>query len=102
VLEIGTDTARLMDPQTPSEAKTLALKFLIHFVGDIHQPLHVSRWRDEGGSKIKGNFMGRQTNMHQVWDSGIIRNAGQPWREIADQPERKLPPSSRQRLTWRG
>lgn len=41
--------------------------------------------------------MGRQTNMHQVWDSGIIRNAGEPWHEIAGELDRKITPAERQR-----
>ncbi len=73
----------------------MALKFLIHFVGDLHQPLHVSHWQDEGGSKLKGTFMARASNMHQVWDSGLIRNAGLPWHEIAEQLERKVTPAER-------
>ena len=44
-----------------------ALFFLAHFVGDIHQPLHVSHSLDRGGNRIKVNFLGQPSNLHQVW-----------------------------------
>lgn len=52
-----------------------ALKFLIHFIGDIHQPLHVGFTSDEGGNKIHVGFMTHQAqslNLHEVWDKYII------------------------------
>ena len=52
-----------------------ALKFLVHFVGDLHQPLHVSFREDRGGNNIKVTFFRRQSNLHKVWDSGIIGRA---------------------------
>jgi len=48
------------------------LKFLIHFVGDIHQPLHCGFIGDRGGNDIIGHFYDKKTNLHSVWDSGII------------------------------
>jgi hypothetical protein len=49
-----------------------SLKFLAHFVGDIHQPLHVGFKRDYGGNKIKGSFLGKPTNLHSVWDFDVL------------------------------
>jgi|688.fasta_scaffold159542_3 hypothetical protein len=48
------------------------LKFLIHFVGDIHQPLHCGFKNDRGGNMIKIHFDGHNTNLHSLWDSGLI------------------------------
>lgn len=48
------------------------LKFLIHFVGDIHQPLHCGFTEDKGGNNIKVLFNNKHTELHAVWDSGII------------------------------
>ncbi|KZS97179.1 phospholipase C/P1 nuclease [Sistotremastrum niveocremeum HHB9708] len=48
-----------------------ATKFLVHFLGDMHQPLHLTG-RDRGGNGMKVRFDGRQTNLHSVWDSGLI------------------------------
>lgn len=49
-----------------------ALRFIVHFVGDIHQPLHVGRPEDRGGNDIKVVFKGRNMNLHSLWDSGMI------------------------------
>jgi len=49
-----------------------SLKFLIHFVGDIHQPLHCGFIGDRGGNDITGHFFNKRTNLHSIWDSGII------------------------------
>ncbi|KAF8831603.1 hypothetical protein HHX47_DHR1000556 [Lentinula edodes] len=48
-----------------------ALKFLIHFVGDLHMPLHLTG-RDRGGNSVKVRFDGRQTNLHSAWDGLLI------------------------------
>jgi hypothetical protein len=49
-----------------------AAKFLTHFVGDIHQPLHVGFTSDRGGNTLKGSFLGQSVNLHAAWDSNII------------------------------
>jgi len=49
-----------------------ALMFLIHFVGDLHQPLHAGRPGDRGGNDISTVFFGQDRNLHSVWDSGIL------------------------------
>jgi nuclease S1 len=46
--------------------------FLIHFVGDIHQPLHLGRASDRGGNSITVTFNRKKTNLHSLWDSGLI------------------------------
>lgn len=48
------------------------LKYLIHLVGDIHQPLHVGYGDDAGGNKISVKWFGKPTNLHKVWDSEMI------------------------------
>jgi hypothetical protein len=49
-----------------------ALRFLIHFVGDVHQPLHVGRAEDRGGNEVQVTFMGRSCNLHALWDTILI------------------------------
>lgn len=49
-----------------------ALKFLVHFIGDIHQPLHTGRVEDNSGNKIPVKWLGFDVNLHQVWDSQMI------------------------------
>jgi hypothetical protein len=53
-----------------------ALKFVVHFMGDIHQPLHAADDHDRGGNDDAVVFMGRRSNLHAVWDSGILDAAG--------------------------
>ncbi|KAK9267770.1 hypothetical protein L1049_010204 [Liquidambar formosana] len=54
---------------------TEALMFLSHFIGDIHQPLHVGYTGDEGGNTITVRWYRRKTNLHHVWDTMIIESA---------------------------
>jgi hypothetical protein len=62
----------LADPQASERKRLEALKYVVHFIGDVHQPLHASNNDDRGGNDVAVTFMGRQTNLHAVWDSTII------------------------------
>lgn len=53
-----------------------ALKYLVHFVGDVHQPLHLGNRKDRGGGRIRLSYLGRKVNLHYLWDGGLIN-----WRE---------------------
>lgn len=64
----------LKSPSALEIEKEEALKFVIHFVGDIHQPLHVGRPDDQGGNSISVIFMGKKTNLHSLWDGAMIRS----------------------------
>jgi len=48
------------------------LMFLIHFVGDLHHPLHASDNIDHGGYSVQVQFHDRRTNLHSLWDSGVM------------------------------
>ncbi len=74
---------QLKDPKSTKTDKTFALKMIIHFVGDLHQPMHISREEDQGGNKIKLKFQGRDTNLHALWDSGLIEYNGFTFTEMA-------------------
>lgn len=63
---------KLKDKKLSSEEKKEALRFLIHFVGDIHQPLHVGFTRDKGGNTISLKWFGVDSNLHEIWDEKII------------------------------
>ena len=52
--------------------RAYALAFLIHFVGDLHQPLHASDNHDKGGNEVEVSFLGHRSNLHRVWDTNII------------------------------
>lgn len=64
--------------------KTTALAFFIHFMGDIHQPMHVGKNKDLGGNKIIVMFFSERSKLHSVWDSGIIEQEGLGFRAFAD------------------
>lgn len=53
-----------------------ALKYLVHLVGDLHQPLHVTDNNDLGGNKKSVIFFGKVTNLHSVWDEELIKRTG--------------------------
>lgn len=49
-----------------------AIRFLTHLVGDIHQPLHVGNGEDRGGNDVKVKWFWQNSNLHRVWDSGMV------------------------------
>lgn len=70
--QIKSMIAQVGDKNLPLDKRQVALRFLIHFVGDLHQPLHVGREADQGGNKIKVNWFDRETNLHSVWDNSLV------------------------------
>ncbi|WP_232280445.1 S1/P1 nuclease [Sphingomonas sp. PAMC 26605] len=65
-------SATVRDPGASLADKQLALRFIIHIVGDLHQPMHVNNGIDRGGNDVKLTFGNRDTNLHALWDSGLI------------------------------
>ncbi|HQT81121.1 MAG TPA: S1/P1 nuclease [Ferrovaceae bacterium] len=64
-------------PQIPEQQEALlALKFLIHFVGDLHQPLHASDHHDSGGNKIRLLVNHKNMSLHHFWDTRIVLSLG--------------------------
>jgi len=68
-------TRALGDRSRSSSERADALKFLVHFVVDIHQPLHVGRASDRGGNTLDVSYAGRTTNLHRFWDSDAVELA---------------------------
>ena len=80
--------------QCGKEMKKFYLKYLVHLVGDIHQPMHVGRYEDYGGSKIKLKFKGRKgsdtyTNLHVLWDTNLIDDFKMSFTEWSNHLENK-------------
>ncbi len=73
----------LLNARSSRRQKAEAVRFLAHFVGDIHQPLHVGRKQDLGGNSIKVRWYGRDSNLHRVWDSDLIRQMGLSSKQLA-------------------
>lgn len=64
----------LAAPGLSPERRYEALYYFVHFVGDLHQPLHCGDQGDRGGNDVQVKFQGELMNLHQVWDSGIIKS----------------------------
>lgn len=71
---------------TSDTAEPCALTFLVHYIGDIHQPLHVSYYDDRGGNEVQASFFGKSSNLHEVWDVNII----QRWNSHIDSAVKEL------------
>ena len=67
---------QIVDPSRSATLRSEDLKFLIHFVGDMHQPLHTVDNKDRGGNDVRVEALrgeeGRATNLHAAWDTGMI------------------------------
>jgi hypothetical protein len=76
IAEIARARAEVTDASRSANLKAESLKFLIHCVGDLHQPLHAVDDHDRGGNDVRvaplGGETGRATNLHAVWDTGLI------------------------------
>jgi hypothetical protein len=64
--------AILKDKNQTQEQKKMAMRLLIHFVGDLHQPMHTARKEDLGGNKVNVTWFGQRSNLHRVWDEGLV------------------------------
>jgi hypothetical protein len=73
----------LKDPAKNAAEKLFALKFLVHLVGDVHQPLHVGHAEDRGGNSIQVSWRGRDTNLHSLWDGDVVEYPGFTFTEMA-------------------
>lgn len=72
---IGRYTRELADTSLPRAQRVEALKFLVHFLGDVHQPLHTNHHDDRGGNDFQVNLAGKGSNLHSVWDHKILASA---------------------------
>ena len=76
--------AELADPRTDAEERVVALKFVLHLVGDLHQPLHAADDHDAGGNRKRVFADGfRSGNLHHFWDTEWVRRLGDDPKQIA-------------------
>lgn len=73
VAAIDDQAALLADPTASPQQRLQALKFVVHFVGDVHQPMHAGYGHDKGGNDMQIQHDGRGSNLHAFWDSGMLR-----------------------------
>jgi hypothetical protein len=84
ITQIERNIALVRDGPTNLD-KSNPLKFLIHLVADLHQPLHVAHQDDEFGVNVSATFMGKRSNLHAVWDTEILNEHGVQWKELGTQ-----------------
>ncbi|KMP12093.1 hypothetical protein UZ36_02010 [Candidatus Nitromaritima sp. SCGC AAA799-C22] len=75
-----------------------SVKYLVHLVADLHQPLHLGNKKDRGGNKIQIVHRGETTNLHALWDSGLVYSAGENLLQYAHRLDRRV--SKDNRLLW--
>ncbi|MDP9421961.1 MAG: S1/P1 nuclease [Pseudomonadota bacterium] len=94
-------TARLVaDRAVPARERLTALAFLVHFVGDLHQPMHAGDHGDLGGNRVPANYgvIGGRSNLHSIWDGWLAERA------ISTPPAggtallSQVPPAERERI----
>lgn len=78
VVAIKAQIEVLGDSSADFTDKQVALKMLVHLVGDMHQPMHMGHATDLGGNRVNVRFFGREANLHSVWDSNILES-GHKW-----------------------
>ena len=66
--------AAILASNAPDAERLKALKYLVHMVADVHQPLHAGFADDRGGNKLQIQAYGRGTNLHALWDSALVDN----------------------------
>lgn len=76
--------AELKKKELPLVTKQMYLRLLIHFVGDIHQPMHVGRPDDRGGNRIRVLWFKDPYNLHQIWDEVLIDHQQLSYTEYAN------------------
>ncbi len=76
--QIPRQQAILADPRRPAAQRLQALAFLVHMVGDMHQPLHIGDKDDRGGNDVRAAFGFKSPeamNLHRIWDSELAERA---------------------------
>lgn len=98
VAQIGDDLRILSNRHAPDAARAEALRFLIHFVADVHQPLHAEDNDDKGGNQVHARLGRERASLHKLWDVDVVEPLGPDPDAIADSIERDLSPG--QRRDW--
>jgi len=81
---INTCIAVLKNPNASKDKKAFHLRMLVHFIGDLHQPLHVGMAKDKGGNDFQVRWFDDGTNIHSVWDTKMIDYYKMSYTELAE------------------
>jgi len=90
IAAIAADQKVLADNAASMLDRAEALRFLIHFMGDLHQPLHVADNHDRGGNQRVVWLEGDSMNLHQVWDGELLYHYGMDEATYLPRLERKM------------
>lgn len=91
VAAIDNYARKLGNRTLPDRERAESLRFLVHLVADVHQPLHAGYRPDKGGNMFQIRLDGKGTNLHSVWDSRIIGSRRISWRRYTQRLLRKSP-----------
>lgn len=83
VIEALQQQMQILGSKESDQKRLLALKYVVHFMGDIHQPLHAGYIEDKGGNNYQIQAFGKGTNLHSFWDSGLIKSFNMPTNTLA-------------------
>lgn len=75
VTAIYEQTEALRSGKLSKDESALALKMIVHLIGDLHQPMHVGHATDLGGNRVKVRYFGKDNNLHSIWDSALVESA---------------------------
>lgn len=92
VAAIERNLATLGDRKHSQAERADALRFVVHYIADVHQPLHAGYKDDKGGSGVQLRYGRENRNLHSVWDGLILNSIGYRWPEYADMLARSKPP----------
>jgi hypothetical protein len=90
----------LLDRDAPLARRRMALRYVVHLLQDLHQPLHVGDHRDRGGNAVQiSYYRDDRTNLHQLWDSGLFRNRFRHENQLLE--EIRTLGEQRSAMTWK-
>jgi S1/P1 Nuclease len=92
VAKITDFTAVLASSKTVSTERVEALKWIVHFVGDVHQPLHAEDDGDKGGNAVPVLGFGKRANLHSIWDTALIEADDRDETDLAKKLDARITP----------
>lgn len=83
-------TQTLQSSTASRDEKATALRFVVHIIGDLHQPLHAGNGSDRGGNDVKVTYFSEPSNLHRVWDTQMIESQNLSYTEYTQFLNRKI------------
>ena len=96
--QIDAMVALLKNKQSTASQQKMALRVLIHLVGDVHQPMHTARKEDLGGNRVYLAWFNERSNLHKIWDESVVDYQQLSYTEYATAINH---PTKDQLKTWR-